>query len=123
MKKTLVLLIGCLAIGNSAIAYETAAQKAAKKKLDRYNQTGTFENCINYKNIKKSVVIDNNRILFELRGNKTVLNTMDNRCESLEFERQFNYAVRNSKLCAKDVIYARRDTCMLSQFEVLEKKS
>lgn len=124
MKKILILSLGCLAVGMaSATAYETMAQKAANKEFAKYNQTGEFEKCINNNKIKKTVVVDDSKIIFEMKNNKFMLNTLNKECNSLAFERSFNYGVSNNKLCKKDVIQTRHATCLLSEFEVLEEKS
>ncbi|MDG1709430.1 MAG: hypothetical protein P8H03_11745 [Emcibacteraceae bacterium] len=123
MKKTIIMAIGCLAIGSSAMAYETIAQKAANKEFAKYNQTGTFEKCIKYNMIKKNVVIDDTKIIFKMKNNNIVMNTLNSQCHSLAFERKFNFGVSNNRICEKDLIHTRRDTCLLSKFETLEEKS
>lgn len=124
MKKLMILLLGCVPFMTSAMAQETIAQRAAKKEMAKYNQTGEFEKCIYRNQIRKTVIIDDSNILFQMRGKKYMLNTIPKGCNGLEFERQFAMPVRNNRLCEKDFITTFRGaTCMLSQFEVLDKKS
>lgn len=123
MKKTVIIALGCLAIGTSAMAYETIAQKAANKEFAKYNQTGIFEKCIKHNMIKKTVVIDDTKIIFEMKNKKFVMNTLKSKCNGLAFDRSFNFGVSNNRICEKEVIQTRRDVCMLSKFEILEEKS
>lgn len=124
MKKILILSLGCLAVGiTSAMAYETIAQKAANKEFAKYNQTGEFEKCIRNNQIKKTVVVDDTKIIFEMKNNKFMLNTLNKGCDSLAFDRSFNYGVSNNRICKKDIIQTKRATCLLSEFEILEEKS
>lgn len=122
MKKILIVILGCLSIGTVASA-QTIAQKAADKEFAKYNQTGEFERCVQRNDVKKMVVIDDTKILFKLRGNKFVLNTLDNQCMGLAMFRQFTFGVNTNRMCDSDVIQTRRDICALSKFEVLEEKS
>ena len=85
MKKILLLTLGCLTMISAASA-QTRAQKAVDKKLAKYNQTGEFVNCIRRNMIKKMVVVDDTKILFELKGNKAMLNTLDKKCTGLDEE-------------------------------------
>ncbi|MDG1995864.1 MAG: hypothetical protein P8J14_05175 [Emcibacteraceae bacterium] len=123
MKKIVIMTLGCLAISTSAMAYETAAQKAANKEFAKYNQTGTFEKCIKHNLIDKTVVIDDTKIIFEMKNNKFVMNTFKNKCSGLALKRSFNFGVTGNRICEKEVIQTHRDICMLSKFEILEEKS
>lgn len=109
--------------GASALAQGTTAEKAALEKFSKYEQTGEFTNCINYNMIEKTTIVDDTRIMFELKGNKTVLSTLNNECRNLSFDRQFAYSPNANKVCAKDMISTKRGSCSLGQFETLEEKS
>lgn len=123
MKKILLLTLGCLTMISAASA-QTGAQKAVDKKLAKYNQTGEFVNCIRRNMIKKMVVVDDTKILFELKGNKAMLNTLDKKCTGLAMFRQFSFGVQNNRVCDTDIITTRQSAiCNLSDFEVLEEKS
>ena len=107
--------------GATAFAFESMEQKTAKE-MAKYNQTGEFENCISYSLINKTTILDDTKILFELKNNKYLLNTMNSECKNLYFEKQFTMSPNGNKICAKDVIATPRATCLLGSFEVLEKK-
>lgn len=109
--------------GASALAQSSTAEKAALEKFAKYEQTGEFSKCINQNMIKKTTIVDDSRIMFELKGNKTVLSTLNNQCHNLSFDRQFAYSSSGNKICAKDVISTKRGPCGLGQFETLEDKS
>jgi len=123
MKKMFLPVVFAIAWGGSgALAYETKEEKTAKE-MAKYNQTGEYEKCIRYNMIDKTTILDDTKIIFELKNNKNLLNTMNSECTSLYFEKQFSMPSSGNKICAKDLISTRRDTCMLGAFEVLEDKS
>lgn len=123
MKKMLLSVVFVIACGSvGAFAYESMEQKTAKE-MAKYNQTGEFEQCIRYNMIDKTTILDDTKIIFELKNDKHLLNTMNSECRSLYFEKQFSMPSSGNKICAKDVISTRRATCMLGKFEVLEEKS
>ncbi len=123
MKKMLLLSVVFVTAwgGVAAFAFESMEQKAAKE-MAKYNQTGEFERCISYSLIDKTTILDDTRILFELKNNRYLLNTMNSECKSLYFEKKFNMTPNGNKLCAKDMISTPRATCLLGSFEILEKK-
>lgn len=123
MKKLLLSVVFVTVWGGAAaFAYETMEQKAAKE-MAKYNQTGETEKCIRYNMIKKTTILDDTKILFELKNNKYLLNTMNSECKSLYFEKQFSMSPSGNRVCTKDVISTPRATCLLGSFEVLEEKS
>lgn len=125
MMNKIILSTLCIAIlgGTSALAQDRTSVAAAKEKLAKFNQTGQFENCISQNAIKNATIIDDTMIMFELRNNKHVLNTLDGQCRRLGFNRQFGYPSGRSKICSNDFITTSRGPCGLGQFEVLEEKS
>ena len=77
MNKILLTIVGVLAWASAgASAADTTAMKAAKEELAKFNQTGQFERCISQNAIKNATIIDDTKIMFELRNNKYVLNTL-----------------------------------------------
>jgi len=123
MKKILLLALGFLSLVSVASA-QTTAQKAVDKQLAKYNQTGEFKKCIRNNTIRRMIVVDDTKILFKLKGNKAVLNTLDKKCTGLAMFRQFSFGVQNNRICDTDVITTRQNAiCNLSEFEVLEEKS
>lgn len=109
--------------GASAFAQGTTAERVALEKFSKYEQTGEFTRCINHNMIKNATIVDDSRIMFELKGKKTVLSTLRGECHRLGFNRQFGYASSGNKLCGQDMITTRRGSCILGEFETLEKKS
>lgn len=123
MKKILLLTLGCLSIVSAAFA-QTGAQKAVDRELAKYTQTGEFQNCIRNNTIRRMIVVDDTKILFKLKGNKAVLNTLDKKCTGLAIFRQFGLNIQNNRVCNTDVITTRQNAiCNLSKFEILEEKS
>ena len=62
-------------------------------------------NCVTVNRIKRTDVIDDNNILFYMRGGKIYRNYMSRRCPRLKREDSFSYDVRTNSLCNVDVIY------------------
>ena len=123
MKKMLFPLVTTIAlVSTCAMAEEITAIKAAKEKLDKYIPTGEFVKCINQSEIQNATIIDDTRILFELRNNKTYLNTLDGVCSRLGTNRQFAYPPSRSKICSTDMISTERGPCGLGEFEILKEK-
>jgi len=123
MKKMLSSVVLCVTWGGAgALAFESMEERTAKE-LGKYNQTGNFEQCIAYNLIEKTTVLDNTKIIFELKNDKVMLNTMKSNCARLGIERKFSFPVSTNRLCGKDVISTINGTCNLSDFQILEKKS
>ena len=106
----------------AAMAYDPVGDRAAKE-LAKYNQTGEFEKCISYRDIKRTKVLGDDKILFEMKHNKFLLNTMSTSCNRLGVDRQFVFQNGNAKICARDIVSTARGGCNLSEFEILEEKS
>lgn len=127
MKKILLLTIGLLSMVSTTFAQTgvvTGAQKGVNKEMAKYNQTGEFQKCIKNNTIRRMIVVDDTKILFKLKGNKAVLNTLDKKCTGLAMYRQFGLNVQNNRVCNTDVITTRQNAiCNLSDFEILEEKS
>ncbi len=123
MNKVIIAAI-CITVlgGVSALAQSTTAERAAQERFAEYEQTGEFQQCIIHRMIKRTTIVDDSKIMFELKGGEVLLNTLSNDCTNLSFERKFNYATTNSRLCAKDVISTRYGNCILGKFELLEEK-
>lgn len=128
MLKSILLSVCCIAVSTSvALSYESNAERAAKE-LAKYEQTGEFKQCINNNYIKRTKVLDDTRILFEMNNDKFYLNTMDHKCPHLGFNKSFSYKVRVGKVCNNDMINVVEiaelgPTCVLNKFEVLEERT
>jgi hypothetical protein len=120
------LLLVSIASMASSFAFAENSKRYTKE-MAKYDQAGEFKNCIKPYNIKNTNVLDNNHILFEMRGKRYLLNKLDNECHSLGFNRSFGYTARGGNLCGNDIITVldngdSRGACGLGKFEVLNKK-
>ncbi|MEM7569623.1 MAG: hypothetical protein AAF337_07500 [Pseudomonadota bacterium] len=96
--KKLVLLASIFALASaSSLQAQEADSKEAE--LDR-----TPRNCLPIVQLRRSHVIDDENIVFELRGRDYFLSQLPNRCPRLGFERSFSYATSITQLCNVDII-------------------
>ena len=81
------------------------------------------ERCISVNRIKSTTVIDDQTILFRIRGDKQQqVNRLKRRCPGLASEKRFGYEVRTGKLCRGDIIFVLASfgtgsRCSLGYFE------
>lgn len=123
MKRIILSTICCLSLtATAALAYDPVGDRAAKE-LAKYNPTGEFEKCISYRDIKRTKVLGDDKILFEMKNNKFLLNTMTTTCTRLGVDRQFVFQRNNAKICARDIISTSRGGCNLGEFEKLDELS
>ncbi|MCC3860479.1 hypothetical protein [Pseudemcibacter aquimaris] len=123
-----VLIIGALTfgIGASVFAQEEKSERY-NKEMAKYSQTGEFKNCVRANSIRRTKILDDQHIIFEMTGKNILLNTLDRKCHSLGYLQQISYSVRNNRLCNVDFFNVMdnmraRTTCGFGKFEVLEKK-
>lgn len=95
-------------------------------RLKDYRATGNVQHCIRANTIRRSNVLDDYTILFEMRGGKTFKNALPYRCFGLGFERAFGYTRTTSLLCNVDIITVISSTgfnasCGLGDFEEIEE--
>jgi len=128
------LLIGMTALSGSAIGFDDhAAEEKEMTKLDtallKYVRTGNEKNCLNTTRIRNSRVIDDNHIIFEVRGRKVYLNTLPRKCPTLGFHKAIQYTVRGGAICKNDLFQVFDTTgirgvgCSFGAFEELNKKA
>jgi len=84
---------------NDIEALEAEAVAAIADDIDREPQR-----CINVSRIKETHIVDDNNVLFYMRGNDVYLNELRWACRGLKRERQFSYSVRANRLCGTDTI-------------------
>lgn len=75
--------------------------------------------CIDLHMIDHTKVVDNQTILFHMRGKKTYISKLPYRCHGLKFEEGFSYSTSIGKLCGKvDTIRVLRrgNSCALGAF-------
>jgi hypothetical protein len=78
--------------------------------------------CVSTTFLKSTAVLDDQRILFELRDGSVWQNTLDSRCPMLGFSEAFSYQARGAQLCDLDTItvfepHISGATCGLGKFE------
>ena len=90
----------------------------------------TPEKCIIVSRIDQTDAIDDQNIIFEMRGNQVYRNTLPNKCPGLLRENRIAYETRSSRLCDIDTITVLEDfgvgfrpgfTCRLGQFVPLSE--
>lgn len=127
-EKIATIILAMIFVPVSALADETNDDKMTKA-LKKYEKTGKIENCITVTRIDSSKVIDDNNILFEMRGKKAYLNTLPHRCSRLGFEKAFSYRLHTTQLCNVDIITVfdsgssiQGPSCGLGKFVEYKKK-
>ena len=81
------------------------------------------ERCVSLRSISSTRVLDDQTILFEMNGNRTLVNRLPRRCPGLRFEKRFGYQTSLSQLCSTDIItvitdHGRGASCGLGTFTV-----
>ena len=95
-----LFFFGAVAFAQNDIeALEAEAAAAIADDIDR-----EAERCINVSRIKETHIVDDNNVLFYMRGNEVYLNELRWACRGLKRERQFSYSVRANRLCGTDTI-------------------
>jgi hypothetical protein len=84
-------------------------------------QTAAAEHhvCLSPTWIENTVILDDNTILFKMKGGKIWKNTLQDRCFGLWIEGGFAYEVRGDAVCGNEqVIHVLRthSVCMLGEF-------
>jgi hypothetical protein len=103
------------------------AEPAKKSRLDDFVATGEVKNCISITRIDRSDVLDDQTIIFEMKGKDYYVNRLPYRCPQLGFEERYSYATSLTQLCNTDIITVitstgRGASCGLGMFEKIEKK-
>jgi hypothetical protein len=108
--------IGLLSLAVAAAAYGQDDDAA----FDR-----TPQDCVVVANIENTDAIDDQNIIFHMRGNRVYRNHLPRRCPGLERENRITYQVNTSRLCSIDTITVLEDfgvglrpgfTCRLGEF-------
>jgi hypothetical protein len=93
---------------------------------DTFDRTPT--DCLPVSLIRRTEVVDDQTIIFHMRGRKAYRNYLPRKCPGLARENRFGYDVRGSRLCSIDTVtvleqYAGRlergFTCQLGEFHPL----
>ena len=102
---------------------------AAASALGQDDEEGPFdrtpERCIIVSRIDQTDAIDDQNIIFRMRGKQVYRNTLPNKCPGLERENRIAYETASSRLCSIDTITVLEDfgvgfrpgfTCRLGEF-------
>jgi len=126
--KKFIILIG-LAFLLPSCATVPAGDVEPPDELAKYTITEETENCLSLTRIRQSVVLDDQHILFNMRGGDVYLSKLPYRCSRLGFQEAFSYSTSLTKLCNTDIItvISRSDggpltSCGLGIFQKLEEK-
>lgn len=93
-----ILIVGC------TTGTGTGTNDDPPEELDNYEVTGQTENCLGIGRIRQTRVLDDQHILFIMRGGATYLSKLPHRCARLGFNEAFTYATSLSQLCNTDII-------------------
>jgi hypothetical protein len=123
MPTSLRLTAGLLTLAAGASAL--GQQDAEDKPFDR-----TPEDCVIVQRIDQTDALDDQTIIFRMRGDRVYRNTLPNKCPGLQRENRIAWATSTSRLCDIDTITVLEDfgvgfrpgfTCRLGQFVPLSE--
>ena len=129
MKKFIVLIGLTLLLPSCATV--PAGDVEPPDELAKYTITEETENCLSLTRIRQSVVLNDQHILFNMRGGDVYLSKLPYRCSRLGFEEAFSYSTSLTKLCNTDIITVidqsgaglrLANSCGLGIFQKLEEK-
>lgn len=117
----LPFLLLLLALAAGPVLSEEAAPAEAKDRAESKMPEGA-QHCVSLHAIRNTRVIDGSTIVFEMGGNKALVNRLPSKCPGLAFEKRFAYRTSLSQLCNTDVItvitnLGRGASCGLGFFE------
>ena len=113
------LIVGLAPMVATATAFAQAGQDE-EAAFDR-----TPHDCVIVSRIDQTEAIDDQNILFRMRGNQVFRNTLPRKCPGLERENRIAYQTVSARLCSIDTITVLEDfgvglrpgfTCRLGQF-------
>ena len=120
----------CAAIVGAAGLGMLAGQVGAQN--DSENVDREVKNCINLNQIDRTDVVDDDTILFYMRGKDIYENDLPNKCPELRSEDRFMYRTSTSQLCNVDTITVLNDlgfgfmpgaTCGLGKFAPISEEA
>ncbi|MDT8319592.1 MAG: DUF6491 family protein [Xanthomonadales bacterium] len=95
-------------IASSLLAVPAAAEEK-KMNSDLEFVSGPPEQCVSLIRIDRTEVLDDQNILFHMRGDDIYLNHLPHRCPNLGFEESFMYRTSLNQLCNVDIITVLND--------------
>jgi hypothetical protein len=93
-KRVCILAAACLVLSFSPFASALA---------DEAPEEGG-ERCVNMRTVSRTEIIDDQTILFHMRGGVIYRNYLPHRCPGLAREERFSYSTTISRLCDNDII-------------------
>lgn len=111
-----------VAFGASAIAGDYGAEVLAK-----YEKTGESVSCLSLPSVKDTDPLDDQAIMFEVRGGDVYLNELRGVCAGLGLNKRFSYKTTQNRICRGDIITVSDPvgnsigSCSLGEFEALTK--
>lgn len=124
-----VLAVSSLAAGDEDKASSKEEMSKLEKAMVKYDRTGEMKSCVSPSRIRHTRVVDNEHIIFEMRGSKVYLNTLPRSCPRLGYHKSIKYTVRAGSLCRNDIFEVFDSagligtSCTFGEFEKLEKKT
>lgn len=127
MSRKILLSVGAVCVsgfGFAAIAGEGSHDGAVPA---GYEATGETRSCLPLSRLKDSDPVDDDNLLFEMRGGDMYLNTLDGTCTGLKREGRFSYRTTQRQICKGDVIQVTdqfgifQGGCALSDFQALQE--
>lgn len=95
--------------------------------LAGYEKTGDVVTCLPLTQVRDSDPVDDNAILFELRGGEMYLNELRGKCIGLKRNDRFSYKTPQNQICSGDIITVENPlglpigSCGLGEFEALSE--
>lgn len=113
-------LAGCIFAAGLAFADDDLPEG-----LEGYTATGEMVNCVSTTRISNTKIIDDDTILFDMKGKKVYLNRLSHSCHGLLMAGGFSYRLSTSQLCRGEIITVLEAvgsgaSCALGKFERLE---
>lgn len=90
------------------LAFPAVAQDGETEEAETIGAIEDFDRepvrCITPSRIDRTEVIDEQTVVFHMRGKDVYVNRLPNACRSLAREKRFSYDVRTNRLCSVDTI-------------------
>ncbi len=108
-----------------------AATQEDESTIDEEDAVEEGQQCINSRSIRRTEVLDDQNILFYIRGAAIYLNHLPKTCKRLAQDRRFMYQTSLSRLCRSDLITVLTDSgigigtgrsCKLGSFYAISKE-
>jgi len=91
-----------LAAALAVVAVSAVAQNDVSDVEGAFDRTP--QDCILVSSIDETDAVDDQNLIFRMRGNRVFRNTLPRKCPGLERENRIAYEARNSRLCSIDTI-------------------